>query len=421
MENQRKEHYIPHPMKKMALAVLLTLPLPLEMFAAESDFVSAVKSTQPIAYYRLTAVSGKSEVGSTTYQPQGGVSTASPSIFGPNSQAVKLNGSDAYILSSQAGGIGAAASIMTWVRLDTLPSAARHIFYVAGESESGNDLDIQFEDDDQIKFYTASGGHIEYKPAASDLVHKWHMIVATLDTRTQTRALYWDGKLVVNDRGGGKPGKSGAFSVGESTVFRGRYLNGSVEEAALWNRALSASEVTAIYAAAGSAAGPGAGKPGGPAASSAAPSGSQGSAPFPTSAKVTLEGPNGPLPLKPEEKTAFLFVSAVQQIESDCQFRLKRTCSMDEVLNGAAGPNGQRTSHLKYDLRTDPNYTYTVGALDTAWELHATPKKLGLMGFFAWARGLAVPTIVYNPNGGATTVDRQFTSTSVEGEGFDTH
>jgi len=108
---------------------------------------------------------------------------------------------------------------------------------------------------------------------------------------------------------------------------------------------------------------------------------------FPNTAKVQLEGANGPMPLKPEEKIAFLFASAVQGIESDCQFQLKRTCNMAEVLGGAAA-NGQKTGHLKYDPRTDPNYTYTVGALDMAWDVHATPKKPGLMGFYIWSRGL---------------------------------
>jgi len=53
-----------------------------------------------------------------------------------------------------------------------------------------------------------------------------------------------------------------------------------------------------------------------------------------------------------------------------------------------------------------------------AWDAHATPKKPGLMGFYIWSRGLAVATILYNPNGAASVIDRQFTSTSVEGDSF---
>lgn len=389
----------------MLIGAVLSLPLA----AAEADFVTAVTAAKPLAFYRLTATSGNSEVGSTTYQARGAAGVAAPGVFGANSRAVKLNGRDAYVVTTQSGGIAGAASIMAWVNLDSLPSDAGHIFYVAGESQGGNDLDIQIEPDNALRFFTASNGNIQYKPVPGDLVHRWHMIVATLDTATQARALYWDGRPVATDKGGGKPNKTSVFSVGESTVFHGRYLNGSVEEVALWNRAVSAPEVAAFYAAATGSGGP----------TSAAASGSQGGALFPNTAKVQLEGPNGPIPLKPEEKIAFLFASAVQQIESDCQFQLKRTCSMAEVLGGAPSANGQKTSHLKYDPRTDPNYTYTVGALDMAWDVHATPKKPGLMGFYIWSRGLAVATIVYNPSGAASVIDRQFNSSSVEGDSFE--
>jgi hypothetical protein len=393
-------------MSKLA-HVLLSTVLSVPLAAAEADFVTTVAASKPLAFYRLTAASGNSEVGATKYQARGGVTVAPAGVFGGNSPAVKLNGRDAYVVTTQSGGIAGAASMMAWVNLDSLPSAAGRIFYVAGESQSGNDLDMQLEPDNVLRFFTASNGSIQYKPTPGDMIHQWHMIVATLDTATLGRALYWDGKPVATDRGGGKPNKTSVFSIGESTVFRGRYLNGSVEEVALWSRAVTAAEVAAMYAAAT-----------GPAVTSAATGGSQGGTLFPTTAKVQLEGPNGPFPLKPEEKIAFLFASAVQQIESDCQFQLQRTCSMAEVTGGGTAANGQKTGHLKYDPRTDPNYTYTVGALDMAWDVHATPKKPGLMGFYMWSRGMGGATIVYNPNGAASAIDRQFTSTSVEGDSF---
>jgi hypothetical protein len=46
-------------------------------------------------------------------------------------------------------------------------------------------LDMQIETDNILRFFTSSNGSINYTPTAADLVHRWHMIVATLDTRTQ--------------------------------------------------------------------------------------------------------------------------------------------------------------------------------------------------------------------------------------------
>jgi hypothetical protein len=83
---------------------------------------------------------------------------------------------------------------MAWVNLDTLPFQETHLLYVAGESESGNDLDIQFETDGALRFFTAAGGNATFTPPTGSLVHRWHMIVATLDTASRTRVIYWDGK-----------------------------------------------------------------------------------------------------------------------------------------------------------------------------------------------------------------------------------
>jgi hypothetical protein len=70
-----------------------------------------------------------------------------------------------------------------------LPSADGHFFYVAGESQVGNDLDVQFENESALKFFTASGGHLTYAPPPATLVKRWHMIVATMETVSQTRGL----------------------------------------------------------------------------------------------------------------------------------------------------------------------------------------------------------------------------------------
>lgn len=388
------------------LAISLVLPC-VTLCAAEADFVTAVTSTRPIGYYRLNKTTGKSEVGATQYSPMGGVTADAPGPFGGNSKAATLNGRDGYIVTTQTGGVAGAASIMAWVNLDALPSTERRYFYVAGESQNGNDLDLQFENDDVLKFYTAAGGHASFTPPPATLLHQWHMIVATLDTPTQTRVIYWDGKAVTTDKGGGSPNKSGVFSIGESTVFHGRFLKGGVAEVALWNRALRANEVAAIYAAINGA----------PAVGSAAPA--AGASLFPNTAKISVADAKGPIQLNREEQVAFLFMSAFEIIEMDCQSRAQHSCTLEQMLAGVTAPDGTRLSHLKFDPRTDPNYTYTVAARGMAWEAHATAKKPGLIGFYFWARSWpGSRTAVYNPSGTAVLVDTELGNTSVEGDSF---
>jgi hypothetical protein len=214
-----------------------------------ANFVEAVKNSKPIAYFRLESTSGTSEIGGAAYTSSSGVSNAAPGapIGVANNHSAVFNNTNGAITTTQAGGIATAGSIMAWVKLADLPSKSGHILYVAGISEGGNDFDLQFEGDDALRFFTAGGGSLEYKPDPASVAGTWHMIVATLDTGSKQRALYWDGKLAKVDTEGGAPNKTGGFSIGESTVFKGRFFNGEIDEVAVWDRGLSGADVLNLY------------------------------------------------------------------------------------------------------------------------------------------------------------------------------
>jgi Concanavalin A-like lectin/glucanases superfamily len=396
----------------VTLALPVTLCLVFVPPGAAQDFVTAVVATHPVAFYRLESPTGKSQVGATTYRSLGGVASAAPGapIGIANNHFLKLDGHDGYIVTTQTGGVGVAASMMAWVNLADLPSSTGHFFYVEGESQNGNDLDLQFEDDNVLRFFTASGGNLSYSPPPSTLVNQWHMIVVTLDTATHTRAIYWDGKLAATDKGGGEAGKTGIFSIGASTVFGGRFFKGGIEEAALWNRALAASEITAIYATAKQTAAPVA------AGTAATP----GKGPFATTAKVEAEDSKGLIAMKREEQIAMMFLTAIENIERDCQLRMMRACTMDELLTGTKPATGPGTERLKFDPKVDPNYTYTFAAGSMAWEAHANAKKPGLMGFYYSSRGIGSTVTTYNRGGSASAVDTEITGRGIEGDSFAT-
>jgi hypothetical protein len=385
--------------------------------AAGNDFPSSVIATHPVAYYRLDATSGKGRVGSTTYKPMGGVTVAAPGApTGGAGKSVQLDGHNGYILTTQAGGVGVAASIMAWVNLAELPGSARRVFYVAGESQYGNDLDVQFEEDNVLKFYTAAGGHLSYTPPAGMLVNQWHMIVATLDTPSHTRVIYWDGKPVATDQGGGEVGKTGAFSIGESTIFHGRFLHGGVAEVALWDRALKATEVAGIFATAKPTASAGM-TVGGASGSTGAGGGTAGPT---TNAKVEAEDSKGAVTFKPQEQVAMMFLTAIEGIEFECWRDGTRVCLMNELLTGPV-VKGEKLDHLKFDPKTDPNYNYILTSNETGWQLHANAKKPGLMGFLLDGHNFMVMTVTYNRSGVATTTDTPFTSRGISGDSFRVH
>jgi len=384
--------------------------------AAQPDFASAVVATKPLAYYRLDATSGKSQAGTTTYSAKGGVTSSTPGagIAGSSGNYAKFDGASGYILTTQKGGVGQASSIMAWVNLEDLPSKAARIFYIAGESENGNDLDLQIEPDNVLRFFTASGGNLQYAPPAASLLNQWHMIVATLDTASHNRALYWDGKLVAHDGGGGKSGKTAPFSIGASTVFSGRWFKGGIEEVALWDRALKAAEVSSIYAASGATASTSA--TASPAGASATPT----TGPFATKATFDVEDSKGKVIMKREEQIAYAFLSAIEMIQQECQVDLQRACTLDQMLSGSY-PAGSHIDHLKFDPnKTDPNYTYTLATGGRAWEAHANAKKPGLLGFCFMARDVGTVTATISKTGKAGWVDDPLGNRGMSGDSFAT-
>jgi Concanavalin A-like lectin/glucanases superfamily len=391
---------------RMMIPVLAAFPtlISIAAHAAQDDFAAAVVAAHPLAYYRLDSTAGKSQVGATTYKSLGAVASVSPGApIGSNSFYVKLDGRTGYITTTQSGGIGTAASIMAWINLADLPSRQGHILYVAGESQNGNDFDLQFEPDNKLKFFTAGGGSIDYAPPLATLANQWHLIVVTLDTVSKTRMIYWDGKPVSVDKGGGTAGKTALFTIGESPVFTGRFLKGGIEDAALWNRALKANEVAAIYEASKTS---GAATATGPASANA--TGTEvGAGQFPTSAKVEVDDSKGHIQLKRPEQIAIMFLTAIQNLEGECQRNTKRACTLDQLL-----------PKLKFDPRTDPNYTYTVASAGAAWEAHATAKKAGLIGFCFLSRSYPSVTATFSASGTAGFVDSELMGRSIEGDTF---
>jgi|HubBroStandDraft_1064217.scaffolds.fasta_scaffold42227_2 hypothetical protein len=399
-----------------ALAVVATVSS--IAIQGQTGFPDEVASTQPMAFYRLDSTSGQSQVGTTTYKATGaaGIAASGAPVLTANGRYLKLDGHSAYVTTTQLGGIGATASIMAWVNLAELPSKADHIFYVAGEAEVGNDLDVQFLTDNMLRFFTAAGGNISYQPSPDSLIGQWHQIVATLDTTTHIRVLYWDGKSVATDKGGGEAGKKNTFTIGATPVFSGRFFHGAIDDVALWNRALKPAEVAAIYAASGATASPA--SAGASAATVSAPTAPSG--PFATKAKVEIEDAKGPVQLKREEQIAYMFLSAIEVIEHECQLDFQHTCALDQLLSGTY-PAGSHADHLKFDLnKTDPNYAYSLAVNGMAWEAHATSKKPGLKGFCFMSRSVGTTTVTYSNTGPAGWTSTEVGNRGMEGDSFTT-
>jgi hypothetical protein len=140
--------------------------------------------------------------------------------------------------------------------------------------------------------------------------------------------------------------------------------------------------------------------------------------PFATTAKVEVNDSKGKIALKREEEVAFMFLSAIEEIERECIMNIKRACTLQEALAGSNAP-GAQYEHLKYDPnKVDPNYTYMLWTNGTAYEAHATPKKPGFSGFYMVARDGGITIATINPKGIAGWTSDQLMNRGVMGDSF---
>jgi hypothetical protein len=225
---------------------------------AQSDYITTVENTPNLlGYWRFTPTSqANSEVNGYTGTFKGnamlGSSGSGPTLaIDPANRPVALDGTTGtYVDTSLTGQIDQQGSIVGWFNLSALPSTVGHILSIAGESQVGNDFDLQIETDNKIKFYT-SGSGATVDPAAltaADL-GSWIFVAATF-TANNDRNIYVNGVLVASD-GPGFGGHSlgnGTFAMGESDVFTGRQFQGGLDEVAVYNRDLTAAEIANIYA-----------------------------------------------------------------------------------------------------------------------------------------------------------------------------
>ncbi len=213
---------------------------------------TVVLNTHPIAYFPFDRASEGSLVNGYTTTLSGGAKIApgGPIKDEPKDRSLSLAGM-AYASTSLSGGIPGTGSMVAWVNLSELPSVTNTYFYVCGESQGGNDFDLQFQNDNLLYFFTGGGENTSYAPNVATLVGQWNMIAVTYQGGPSGfRNIYWNGQLVAPANGNvDSAPKTAQFSVGESLLFTGRYFQGSIDDVAVWNRALTTQEVGRIFRA----------------------------------------------------------------------------------------------------------------------------------------------------------------------------
>lgn len=213
-----------------------------------SKYQKEILKTKPIAYFSLDNLKSFRDKYKVKLVGGARLERGGPIKSQKHDKSLFLHGM-AYATTSLSGGIPGEGSMVAWVNLSELPSQANEYFYISGESQDGDDFDLQFQNDNNLYFYTGAGEHTEYMTDSAKLLHRWIMIAVSYVGGTNGfRNIYWNGKLVAPLKGTvDNASKTTQFNIGESLVFPGRYFQGSIDAVAVWNRPLNGKEIRAIY------------------------------------------------------------------------------------------------------------------------------------------------------------------------------
>ncbi|UCG57595.1 MAG: LamG domain-containing protein [Phycisphaerales bacterium] len=189
-----------------------------------------------VAYYPLDGNTNDT-VGGYNGTPNGGPGY----MAGQVGQALRLDGADDYVVVTSVGISGGdARTIACWAKANSAGIADwTNIFGFTGPASNGQHFDFQIVGDTDSTTQGWFGLHMhgdEYDILPNDL--DWHHLAATFDGTTQ--AFYGDGRLVGTAQYSISP--PGNVHMGKRED-NDNYFPGLVDEARIFNRALSADEV----------------------------------------------------------------------------------------------------------------------------------------------------------------------------------
>ena len=138
-------------------------------------------------------------------------------------------------------------SLSCWVNFPSQPAGDTSLGIINKETSAANDgYCIEYNNgggtDYKLRFRSATGGWNHVVTLSLDT---WYHVVAVMDS-VGTPTLYLNGSSVATGTYTAPTGNAADFSLGFTTSGT-NYFNGKIDEAGIWSRALTSSEVTSLY------------------------------------------------------------------------------------------------------------------------------------------------------------------------------
>ncbi len=172
-----------------------------------------------------------------------------------NTKSILLDGIDDFVrIGTTSLGITTAISVSAWVKTT---NSASNQYIIAEDPRSTGDRNwlLQFRANGEIQCVIWSSNGSSLTSAITPLTYnngQWHNVIATFDGTTNANGLkvYVNGTNVVQ----ATASVSGIFSssssepiIGADSITPTLPFSGNIDEVAVWNTELSASDITTIY------------------------------------------------------------------------------------------------------------------------------------------------------------------------------
>ncbi len=170
--------------------------------------------------------------------------------------ALEFDGADDHIFIPNSSSLDLSTNAVTlaaWVNLETLPAQLSESF--GAIYDSTQDAYILYEDrgNNELRFkVTDADGTAERPGIPGSLLSTgvWHHVVGVYDGDAGQATIYLDGQLIDTHTNGGLTNivQSGQVAaIGRQGTSATSHFFGKINEVALWDRALTANEITALW------------------------------------------------------------------------------------------------------------------------------------------------------------------------------
>jgi hypothetical protein len=237
----------PSPFVRYQSHVTLTVLL-VSMAAISLPTARAVAQTNPPGLVSLWAAQGDTSdsFGTNNGTMHGGVVFSA----GKMGLAFGLDGTNGYIEvpDSPSLDLQSTATLMAWIYLDELPSQAGHIMQIMAKSQWANDLDLQVEPDNRVRFYAGTSPGVGIVASTTVLqTGVWYHVTVTYKANTSVELFINGTREAVTPMSVDRQFNLNPLTMGWNYVFPERYFHGRIDQARVFDAVCSEETIAEIF------------------------------------------------------------------------------------------------------------------------------------------------------------------------------